>query len=631
MQNRQRLIVRIFLLLSAVFFLVPKFILIEYFSDRWVTLDAKNILLFLSQDLILAGLFLVVASIFMRKINIRTLLLTGLTAGLILVLLLFDMRVRELWLKPLDFSIIKYGLDNSSDLSSGLDIFFNYQAGFDLTFRFILFILVVSYAGLWLTTVFLLAFFRKPGNQKITHHPYRVPGRILTFLIAISLVIWAASLNNARYNLNKNILIDPLVSSVQTVYAMNDGETRQLAPFEQPLYPIREIQNAPLLQDIPSSAPYKNLVIIVLESVRWNSVYGGDQNLPTFDKLSREGMTFKSYVSIPHSSKGYYAIMMGAHAYPDIEIKEASVLHQPSFIHELKKRYNMEAVAFSSLFLQFENMGGFLKSIGISRAYPVSELLERNGITAASGSSFGSEDDHLYSASIPYLKDIQATGKGFVAVYFPSAAHYPYECGETDNKKSDLEKYESCIAKTDRLIGQMLETYKTEGLMDSTLFVLVGDHGESFGEHGMFIHNSSMYEEEVTVPLIFWARNGLPKNKFLLSQQIDIAPTIADFFGILDADLEVQGKSLLREQGKRAFFMTTFFSNLSSAVVEHPEKYIFDHNARTATRFNLENDPAERSPLSVSSEKTKEIRSRIEAFISYQKKVFSEKEEQNND
>lgn len=29
-----------------------------------------------------------------------------------------------------------------------------------------------------------------------------------------------------------------------------------------------------------------------------------------------------------------------------------------------------------------------------------------------------------------------------------------------------------------------------------TLFVLVGDHGESFGEHGVIVHNSSLYEEE---------------------------------------------------------------------------------------------------------------------------------------
>lgn len=612
-------------LLAVSLFLVPKIILIEFFSKRWIDTGVSSIFLFLLQDLILCAIIYLIITSTLSK-NKFYFYVLSIASGVILLCLLLDMRVRELWLKPLDFSLINYSLQNASDLISGAEIFFNQISGFGLTFRFIVFILFLAYLTTWLL-VGLVTYKTHKHQKTITEGKTKYKTLFILFLSA--LFLGSIFTKDARYDLNTNIFTNPLIAAFKSIISLNSTQAVTQLEFEQPAYPLSAINEIQKLNPQPTP-DFNNLVVIVLESVRWNSIFGAGVNTgekyPVFAKLSREGMLSKSYVSVPHSSKGYYSILTGLHAYPDIEIKEAMKLHQPSIIHELKNKKNMEAVAFSSLFLQFENMDGFLKSVGVPNAYVVSDI---SPVKNHHQSSFGESDEHLFSSSVSHLKDITHKGKGFIALYFPFAAHYPYNCTPHSTSQTTIEKYEECIMKTDTLIGEMLDKFDTSGILNSTLFVFVGDHGESFGEHGLFIHNSSMHEEEVAVPLIFWA-NGkvLSKNTSTTSHQTDIVPTIADFFGVTDSSLNIQGVSLLREQGKRVFFMSTFFDELSSALVEHPHKYIYEYSPDTMTKYNLEDDPQEKSPQSVLGNEFNTIKNRLLSYNAYQKTVFAKEPEQ---
>lgn len=617
-------LLNITLLLAVSLFLAPKIILINFFSNKWIDTGIANTFLFLMQDLILSAIVYLVAISTISK-NKYNFYLLSISSGTLLLFLIIDMRVRELWLKPLDLPLIKYGLQNSSDLISGIEIFFNQSSGFGFTFRFILFILFLAYLATWLLVG--LATYKIRKNQR-TNKEAKNKHRIIIILLLSTMFLWSTYTRDARYDLNKNIFINPLIATVRSITSLNATQGKPILEFEQPTYPLSAISDIQKLNSQPTP-DFKNLVFIILESVRWNSVFGAGVNTgekyPVFEKLSQEGMLFKSYVSVPHSSKGYYSILTGLHAYPDIEIKEAMHLYQPSIIHELKKKKNMEAIAFSSLYLQFENMGGFLKSVGVSNSYAASDIIP-DKTHPQNTSSFGDSDEYLFASSISYLEDIAKEGKGFIALYFPSAAHYPYSCTNNSTTQIAIKKYEECIMKTDTLIGGMLDAFDKSGILNSTLFVLVGDHGESFGEHGVFIHNSSMHEEEVTVPLIFWA-NGkvLSKNTSTTSHQIDIIPTIADFFGVTDSSLNVQGVSLLREQGKRVFFMSTFFDELSSALVDHPHKYIYEYSPDTITKYNIEDDPHEKSPQAVLGNEFNSIKKRLLSYNLYQKTIFAKK------
>jgi len=617
-------LLHISLLLAVALLLVPKIILIEFFSYRWVDTGALDMALYVLQDVILATVLYVIAvnTITRNKFNFY---LLSIVSGALLLFLLMDMRVRELWLKPLNWQLISYSLQNASNLTSGAEAFFKQSAGFGLTFRFIVFVLFLAYLATWsfvgLATYIAYKVQRTDATKKKPYH-------WASLLVISALLIGSIYAKDARYDLNKNIVISSLVTTLRSTTFLNAAPHKPPPPFEQPAYPLSRVNTIQKLQS-QATPDFKNLVFIVLESVRWNSTFAADiktaEKYPTFEKLSREGMLFKSYVSVPHSSKGYHSILTGLHAYPDVEIKEAMHLHQPSIIHELKNKKNMEAIAFSSLYLQFENMDGFLKSIGVSNAYEVADIIAIDN-SPQNSNSFGDSDEQLFSSSIPYLESIKKNNKGFIALYFPRAAHHPYECNHGSTLQSELEKYENCIAKSDIVLAEMLESFDKSSLLDSTLFVLVGDHGESFGEHGLFIHNASMHEEEVTVPLIFWANGkALAKPHSTTSHQIDIAPTVADFFGITESPLSVQGVSLLREQSKRAFFMSTFFDQLASALVEHPYKYIYEFSSDTLTKYNIEDDPQEQNPQPVLGDEFTAVKNRLLAYNFYQKALFAKK------
>ena len=213
----------------------------------------------------------------------------------------------------------------------------------------------------------------------------------------------------------------------------------------------------------------------------------------------------------------------------------------------------------------------------------------------------------------------------FAAFFFPMAAHYPYDCPGATSGQHNHDDYLACIKYSDKLLGILLEDFGRLNMLQDTLFVIVGDHGESFGEHGRLVHNSSMYEEEVTVPLVFWSADArLAGQGIGVSRQIDIAPTIADFLNLMESSVPMQGISLLRRDGAPPpIFMSAFFDGVALALIEPPHKFIYEPPADTLVAFDLNIDPRELAPMVVSDPEKARITSRLKAFVSYQDNLFS--------
>ncbi len=62
--------------------------------------------------------------------------------------------------------------------------------------------------------------------------------------------------------------------------------------------------------------------------------------------------------------------------------------------------------------------------------------------------------------------------------------------------------YDGEIAYVDHELGRFFEELRKRGLYDSSLVVVTADHGEEFGEHGVFYHGVSLYEPAIRVPLL---------------------------------------------------------------------------------------------------------------------------------
>jgi choline-sulfatase len=108
--------------------------------------------------------------------------------------------------------------------------------------------------------------------------------------------------------------------------------------------------------------------------------------------------------------------------------------------------------------------------------------------------------------------------------------------------------YLGMISYVDTLVGQLIAELKRLGLYDDTIVVFTSDHGEMFGEHGMWFKRT-FYEESLRVPLIVsWPKrfqSGIRRENVSL---VDLFPTVLAFAGSSEAkDLpeDLDGSSLL--------------------------------------------------------------------------------------
>ncbi len=68
--------------------------------------------------------------------------------------------------------------------------------------------------------------------------------------------------------------------------------------------------------------------------------------------------------------------------------------------------------------------------------------------------------------------------------------------------------YDDCLAYLDAQLGKLFDELKRRGELDRTLIVVVADHGEGLGEHGLYDHGESLYQTEIHVPLVIVPPGG---------------------------------------------------------------------------------------------------------------------------
>jgi arylsulfatase A-like enzyme len=111
------------------------------------------------------------------------------------------------------------------------------------------------------------------------------------------------------------------------------------------------------------------------------------------------------------------------------------------------------------------------------------------------------------------------------------------------HKARDL--YDGEVAFTDLHIGKLLDFVKKQPWGSRTGIIVTADHGEVFGEHGMYRHAFELWEPLVRVSLMFALPGATPKRIDVKRSHIDLAPTILELMGVSCDGME--GKSLVPE------------------------------------------------------------------------------------
>jgi arylsulfatase A-like enzyme len=165
--------------------------------------------------------------------------------------------------------------------------------------------------------------------------------------------------------------------------------------------------------------------------------------------------------------------------------------------------------------------------------------------------------------------------------------------------------YDGNLAFADQEVGGIRRDLEALGLWERTVVILTADHGEALHEHGWIGHSVQLYDESIRVPLIVRLPKG-PSGVRVpgLVDLLDVAPTVADVFGLLPPETSAQGfegRSLLPllagAPGWPAVISRTIWDRPRYAIRDARFKLVQDAATGEEQLYDLERDPQERQDL----------------------------------
>ena len=355
-----------------------------------------------------------------------------------------------------------------------------------------------------------------------------------------------------------------------------------------------------------SQTQERNIVLIHLESTRAEATtpYNSSrQTTPFLDELVKSSLLAERYyTTVEHTSKASVSVNCGIEPHLVQPVTEAKPGGIPApCLASLLKDQGYSTVFFQSSNEDFEDWEVLVKNFGYEEYYPL-KTMNTDGFQLLN--PFGFEDDIMLEPSEHWLEE--QGDKPFLAEYLLSTGHHDYQCLGTSYGAEDfsddhlLNGYLNCMRLQDAFLHNLFEQYQNLGLYENTIFVIYGDHGEGFGEHGLYAHDDIPYQEGLKVPLIIHASGLLEGGQRVgePSNHTDILPTVLEMLGYEVKDGEYPGYSLLHSLPEdRPLFFSCFHENTCLASIKGNEKYIYHYGNRPDEIFDLSKDPLEQNDL----------------------------------
>ena len=351
----------------------------------------------------------------------------------------------------------------------------------------------------------------------------------------------------------------------------------------------------------------KNILIIALESTpaKYTDGFGGEYGLtPNLFKYSVMGHTFtNAYAHAPASN--YFLVSLLAAVIPELSPHSMTYNYtnlELETISDVLKKRGYRTGFFNSADNRFQNTKAFVSHEGFDTVVDYRDWPCEEGIYESKHNSGKylnlSNDLCTVGPIIQWIEEDKQSP--FLIAVRTGMTHYPYFTGEHPQnyvEDENLNRFLNAINATDEAVGKIMEYLIQSGLLESTLVVLVGDHGEAFGEHGEYLHASAIYEENMHVPLVLINPKLFSGGTSDLVVGIsDIAPTVFDLLEI-PAPSSWQGLSIFAENRPDS---TLFFAPWNGFLVgfrEGTKKYIYNGNSEEFMIFDLATDPDEQRNL----------------------------------
>jgi lipoteichoic acid synthase len=356
------------------------------------------------------------------------------------------------------------------------------------------------------------------------------------------------------------------------------------------------------LQPTPRAAPrQRNVVFFIYESTSFFDTTLHDpalQTTPTLASLARDRSIWAplAYAVVPHTSKALVSIFCGVEPHLTLQISEADVPRELDCLPAMLGRLGWVSAAFETSTILFEDRFQLLENMGFGKRFSIDDIDKERW---EKSNYFGMDDRSLLEPSLAWAIEQKRAGKPFMLSFLTLAPHHDYHL-PSDIVIQDIDKdahknmHLNGVLYVDNILKEFLDGFKANGLYEDTIFVILGDHGEAFGEHQRFQHDNVIYEEGVRIPMMI--HDPMLERAYQIdrrSSQLDLLPTL---FALLELDItpgQLAGQDLRDPQPAPPIRTHCWFERSCMASVQDDIKYIHHFDNMPDQLFDLRADPHE--------------------------------------
>ncbi|HJL16958.1 MAG TPA: sulfatase-like hydrolase/transferase [Sandaracinaceae bacterium LLY-WYZ-13_1] len=336
------------------------------------------------------------------------------------------------------------------------------------------------------------------------------------------------------------------------------------------------------------SLPDAHLVLITIDALRADHLgaygYRARPTSPALDRLAEDAVVFeRAYAQVSHSSYSLTSLMTSRYLY---QRSDLGPLRPAETLADVLGGIGYHTAAFYTegiFHTDAERLAHYRDTqLGFLRA------AHHPGHAESTTDAVLEEMDAIRDAGEP---------PSFLWVHYFDV-HEPYR--DTRFGRSDEARYDSEIRRVDAAVDRLLR--EGSGRLSRPLVVAItADHGEEFREHGGVYHGSTVYDEQVRVPLILRLPAPLAAGGRRVAhpvELVDLAPTLLGLLDVAPA-ATMRGddlRALLDGDPSDAAHVGPAFTSAGTehAIVDWPYKLVADRRYGSRELFDLEADPGER-------------------------------------
>ena len=318
-------------------------------------------------------------------------------------------------------------------------------------------------------------------------------------------------------------LVKKLGYNIQRENNLHVNEDRKL------LYPLK-----PLILKKQEKLP--NIVLLVSESWRWDML--DPEITPATWKFAQKSHQFRHNYSAGNGTRmgifGFFYGLYGPYWFPFLNARQSPVLMDT--VQKLGYQISMYTSAKFS-YPEFDRT--------VLANLPDSAIHEYGSKGAG-----WERDCKNVGDLLDFFRNRNPQRPFFTFMFFESPHARYYFPPESVIRKNYLQDFNYATMSLDKDISLIKNRYINschhldsqlhrifdylagEKLLENTIVILVGDHGEEFMEKGRWGHNSEFHEEQTRTPLIVWVPGTGSSVSDQMTSHLDIAPTLLPLLGV---------------------------------------------------------------------------------------------------